>query len=320
MKPIRAIFAVFALMATPVLAAETRMVTDDAGRVVEVPLTAERVISQNDNRLTLPLLELGVPLVGSSGRVDAEGKPYLRVVPDLLGIDFDTADYEFIGTYNDLDYETIAALDPDLIITMLEEQVEKLSVIAPTLVIDPNLYPVRDGMRVLAEATGRLDAYEALSGAYDRKLETVRPFFDEAGDVSVSVTFSFPAGDSVYVYNDLGALTVAMADLGLNLPEIAADMDGRSMAISPERWQDIDADFVINFYGTTPQDGPVQVRAGLDKFLPGWCDFLHACRNDQYVFFPYASFGYSFGALGLNLDLLTTHIAGRAFTPIGQAQ
>ena len=44
MKPIKTILAVFALVATPVLAAETRMVTDDAGRVVEVPLTAERVI------------------------------------------------------------------------------------------------------------------------------------------------------------------------------------------------------------------------------------------------------------------------------------
>lgn len=314
---IRLALAAFAsLFIFTATAQETRTFTDDVGREVEVPAQAQRVISQNDNRLTLPLLELGVPLVGSSGRVDANGKPYLRVVPDLLGIDFDTADFEFIGTYNDLDYELIASLEPDLIITMREDQVEKLSVIAPTLVIDPNQYPVRDGMKRLAEATGQVAAYDHLAKAYERKLETAKLRFADLGQVTVGVTFSFAAGESVYVYNDLGALTVALADLGLDLPQVAKDIDGRSSTISPERWQDLDSDFVINFYGTTPQDGPAQIRAGLDKFLPGWCDFLHACQNNQYLFFPYASFGYSFGALGLNLDLLTTHIAGRDFVPL----
>ncbi len=315
-----AAIAMLALIAVaPALSQETRTFIDDVGRSVVVPLQAQRVISQNDNRLTLPLLELGVPLVGSSGRVDADGKPYLRVVPDLLGIDFDSAEFAFIGTYNDLDYEKIAALDPDLIITMREDQVEKLSVIAPTLVIDPNTYPVQQGMKRLGDATGRLDNYERLANAYARKLNTVKPLFEPLGEVTVGVTFSFAAGDTVTVYNDLAALTVALADLGLTPPELASKIDGRSMTISPERWQEIDADFLINFYGTTPQDGPEQIRAGLDSFLPGWCDFLHACRHNQYLFFPYASFGYSFGALGLNLDLLTTHIAGRAFVPFDGA-
>jgi len=301
--------------AAPVHARETRTFVDDLGRSVEVPVQALRVISQNDNRLTLPLLELGVPLVGSAGRVDANGTPYLRVVPDLLGIDFDSADFAFIGTYNDLDYEKIATLAPDLIITMREDQVEKLSIIAPTLVIDPNTHPVHEGMKRLGDATGRLDNYARLANVYSRKLEAVKPLFEGLGEITVGVTFSFPAGDAVTIYNDLAALTVALTDLGLKLPKVATSFDGRSMIISPERWQDIDADFLINFYGTTPEDGPDQIRAGLDSFLPGWCAFLEACKNRQYLFFPYASFGYSYGALGLNLDLLTTHIAGRAFIP-----
>ncbi|MCD7058678.1 ABC transporter substrate-binding protein [Pelagibacterium xiamenense] len=304
-----------AALVTPAIAQQTMTVTDDAGREVVVPAHPQRVVSQNDNRLTLPLLELGVPLVGSAGRIDAGGKPYLRAVPDLLGIDFDTADFEFVGTYNELDYEAIAALEPDLIVTMLEDQVEQLSIIAPTLVIDPNQYPVKEGMRRIADVTGTTDAYEALAAAYERKLETVSHFIPEPGDITVSVTFSFPAGEDVYVYNDLGALTVALSDLGLQLPALAREMDARSMPISPEVWPETDGDFVINFYGTTPEDGPEQVRAGLDHYLEGWCGFLHACREGQYLFFPYASYGYSFGALGLNLDLLTTHIAGRDFVP-----
>jgi iron complex transport system substrate-binding protein len=308
-----------AAFSTPGLAQETMVVTDDTGREVEVPARPQRVVSQNDNRLTLPLLELGVPLVGSSGRIDAEGNPYMRAVPDLLGIDFDNADFEFVGLYNELDYEAIAALEPDLIVTMREDQVEQLSVIAPTLVIDPNQYPVKEGMARLAEVTGATDRYEELAAAYERKLETVSHFFTDPEDITVSVTFSFPAGQDVYVYNDLGALTVALDDLGLQLPPMARQMDGRSMAISPEMWTGIDADFVINFYGTTPEDGPDQVREGLNHYLEGWCDFLHACREDQYLFFPYASYGYSFGALGLNLDLLTTHIAGRDFVPFEES-
>lgn len=310
-----ALAVALAALAAPAFAQETMVVTDDLGREVEVPAHPQRVVSQNDNRLTLPLLELGVPLVGSSGRIDAEGNPYLRAVPDLLGIDFDTADFEFIGLYNELDYEAIATLEPDLIVTMREEQVEQLSVIAPTLVIHPNEYPVKQGMERLAEVTGATERYAALAAAYERKLETVSHFFTNPEDITVSVTFSFPSGQDVYVYNDLGALTVVLDDLGLRQPRIAREMGGRSMAISPELWPRIDADFVINFYGTTPEDGPEQVRAGLDNYLEGWCAFLHACRENQYLFFPYASYGYSFGALELNLDLLTTHIAGRDFVP-----
>lgn len=297
-------------------AAETRTFIDDAGRSVEIPVKATRVISQNDNRLTLPLLELGVPLVGSSGRVDSEGNTYMRSVPDLLGIDFDSADFEFIGTFNDLDYEKIVSLKPDLIITMREDQVAQLSIIAPTLVINPNNYPVPEGMLRLAKATGYADSYERLSRAYARKLGIVKPLFDEIADLTVSVTFSFEAGENVYFYKDLGALTVVLNDLGIDLPKAAKALDKNSIAISRERWQDIDADFIINFFGTTAARSPSKIRAGLDKFLPGWCDFLHACKNDQVLFFPYASYGYSFGALGLNLDLLTTHIVGRDFTPL----
>lgn len=318
MKLFHAVLLAAVMLAMPVAAQNTRTVIDDAGRTVSVPANPQRVVSQNDNRLTLPLLELGVPLVGSSGRVDAEGRPYLRTVPDLLGIDFDTSDIAFVGLYNQLDYETIAALEPDLIVTMLEDQAEQLSLIAPTLVMDPNLYPLKEGMARLAEATGTQARYDSLLQAYERKLAGVLPNFEALGDIRVSVMFSFPNGQQLTIYRDIAAVTVALEDLGLPLTDFAQQLEDRQISISAEQLQAVDADFIINFYGTTPQDGPAQVRAGLDNFMPEFCSHLHACRNNQYVFFPYASFGYAFAALDLNLDLLTTHIAGRAFVPLGQ--
>lgn len=292
--------------------AQMHSIVDDAGREVSIPVQAQRVVSQNDNRLTLPLLELGVPLVGSVGRLDANGQPYLRAVPDLLGISFANSGIDFVGTYNELDYERIAALQPDLIITMIEAQAEPLSRIAPTVVIDPNQYPVKAGMRRLAEISGQMANYQRLLTNYERKLALTRSYFEALQQrPEVAVSFSFPAGDALYVYRDLGALTVALEDLDLALPTWIAEMDERQISLSPERLLDLDTDFLINFYGTVPEAGPTQVRAGLDSFFPGWCQALHACRQGQVLFFPYASFGYAFSALELNLDLLTTHIAGR---------
>ncbi|WP_108126183.1 ABC transporter substrate-binding protein [Saccharospirillum mangrovi] len=300
------------LLCTVAWADEMRSVVDAAGRTVSIPVQAKRVVSQNDNRLTLPLLELGTPLVGSAGRLDAQGQPYMRAVPDLLGITYANSGIEFVGTYSDLDYERIAALKPDLIVTMIEAQAEPLSRIAPTVVIDPNEYPMKDGMQRLAEISGQQANYQRLADNYARKLAQARGYFDALETKpQISVTFSFPAGDALYVYRDLGALTVALDDLGLALPDWIAQMDERQIALSPERLIDLDADFLINFYGSTPEDGPAPVRAGLNNFFPGWCQALFACREGQVLFFPYASFGYAFSALELNLDLLTTHIVGR---------
>lgn len=313
-KQIRAAALTALTLLCPLLgwADEMRSVMDDAGREVSIPVQAKRVVSQNDNRLTLPLLELGAPIVGSAGRLDAQGQPYLRAVPDLLGITYANSGIDYIGTYNDLDYERIAALQPDLIVTMIEAQAEPLSRIAPTVVIDPNEYPVKAGMQRLADISGQQANYQRLADNYDRKLAQSRGYFEALETKpQLSVTFSFPAGDALYVYRDLGALTVAIDDLGLSLPDWIAQMDERQISLSPERLMDLDADFLINFYGSTPEDGPKAVRTGLDRFFPGWCQALHACRQGQVLFFPYASFGYAFSALELNLDLLTTHIIGR---------
>ena len=80
LTPIRRTFMgiVIALLATPGFAQETRSFTDDAGRVVEIPLHPQRIVSLQDLFFTIPLIELGAPPVGSHGRVEEDGTPYLR--------------------------------------------------------------------------------------------------------------------------------------------------------------------------------------------------------------------------------------------------
>lgn len=295
---------------------QARTIVDDAGREVVIPDNAQRVISQNDNRLTIPLIELGVPVVGSSGRLSQTGEPFMRAVPELTGVTFANSEIEFIGTYGDLDVEKITALAPDLIVTTRDDQLPLLEKIAPTVVFDANAYSIKDGMAKLANWLGRTEALQVLVDNYQRQLANSRQHLAPLGDVRANVIFSFPAGDAVYVYKTLGATTEALADLGITPSNTVQGFAERRTAISPEAITDVDADFVINFFDNTPQAGPRQVRAGLDNFMPSWCEVLKACQAKQFLLFPYASFGYGYHALGLNVDLLTTHIAGRHFTAI----
>ena len=74
-----------------------------------------RIASLHDIGVTLSLVELGAVPVGSHGRADEGGAPYSRTVRNLFGVDFDDG-VAFVGPFNQLDLEAIAAAQPDLII------------------------------------------------------------------------------------------------------------------------------------------------------------------------------------------------------------
>lgn len=309
------LMAILASLLTVVVSAQTRTIIDDAGREVVIPIQAQRVISQNDNRLTIPLIELGVNVVGSSGRVSDSGVPFMRSVPELTGVSFENSEIQFIGTYSDLDVELVTTLQPDLIVTTRDDQVALLEKIAPTIVFNANAYSIKQGMAKLANWVGRTDELQRLEDNYQRQLENSKMHIAKLGDIRANVIFSFPAGDAVYVYKTLGATTEALADLGIAQSDAVQQFPDRRTSIAAEAITDLDADFVINFFDNKPEATAARVREGLDNFMPRWCDVLHACKSKQFLFFPYASYGYGYNALSLNLDLLTTHIAGRDFTP-----
>lgn len=294
-------------------AAQTRTFTDGLGHRVEIPTEPQRIVALNDHVLAMPLIELGAPLVGSSGRVRDDGSQYLRGVKDLLGIDFDNSPIEFVGTYTELDMEKIVSLNPDLLVAFTYHDgatLDQMRKIAPTVVIDSD-QPVLDFIRDLADAAGVLDEYNNRLARYQDRLAEARAIIPEAFDIQVSVIQAYDGALSVY--ESYGALGQVISDIGFKQPEAVAAIDGYA-DFSAESLPQFDGDFVFDTYRISAGDMPQNARERMAEVLPGWCEILHACRNNQYIALP-RTFVYSssFASLELNIQLLTTHIGGRDF-------
>jgi iron complex transport system substrate-binding protein len=321
MKLFSSVLLATVLFIAPAAAQDMRSVTVANG-TFDIPVAPLRIVSLNDQIVTLPLYELGAHVVGSAGRTAEDGSHFLRGGMDTLGIDYANTDIAYVGGFNELDVEAIAALEPDLIIggTYTDAKVvERLQSIAPTLVIDNGSLGFVETLRTLANVTGQSGRFEARYQRYLDNVERARSFIGNPEGISVAATFMFPAGEELWVYrSNLGAFTRVIDDLGFAKPKAIADLDlaETQVSFSPELIQELDADFVFGFYRQQPDATPATIRAAYEKFAPGWCQALSACRNNQFVLLPGPSFGSSMTSLELALELVESHIAARGFTPL----
>src|SRR5215217_1884003 len=219
---LRAAFATAVLalgLAAPALAQETRSFTAANG-TFDIPVAPQRIVALNDQIVALPLYELGAPVVGAAGRTDGEGNHFLRGGMDTLGIDYANTDIQFIGGFNALDVEAIAALQPDLIIggPYTDAAVaEQLQSVAPTLIINNNELGIIETMRTFADITGKTGNFEARLKRYEDNVARTRKWLESPEDISVTMTFVFPAGEEMWVYKhtgNLGAIAQVVRDLG----------------------------------------------------------------------------------------------------------
>lgn len=151
-------------LAAPALAhsaGETRTFEHDAG-TSEIPVNPQRVASLHDISRTLPLIAYGKRPVGSAGRTAGDGSRFLPAGYSLTGIAFADSD---IIPLDSGDFEGIAVLEPDLITTNSANDLDRLSLIAPTVVLNRDSNP---GLgRKVADAAGVLDRYEALETGFN---------------------------------------------------------------------------------------------------------------------------------------------------------
>lgn len=306
-----------ALMLATSSFAGTRTFVDHNGPV-QIPETPQRIVALNDHVLAMPLIELGAPLIGSSGRVRDDGSIYLRGVKDLLGVDFDNSPIEFVGTYGELDMEKMVALNPDLIVAFAyhdAETVEQMRKIAPTVVIDTD-QPVLDFIHDLADAAGVMAEYNKRLVRYQARLAEARTIIPNASEIQVTVLQAWDG--KLSVSESYGSLGQVIEDIGFRQPDIVQGIEGEA-EFSAEALTDFDGDFIFDTYRISAGDVPEDARERMAGVLPGWCEVLHACRNNQYITLP-RTFVYSssFASLELNLQLLVTHIGGRDFVPYEQ--
>lgn len=308
-----AVAVVTALSLSPVLAQETRSFTDDTGRVVDIPVAPHRIVSLHDSVLTIPLLELGVLPVGSHGRTTEEGKPFIRSSNVLTGIDFDNSTIQFVGNLP-ADVEAVAALEPDLILTTPWQTagLEQLEAIAPTLVLDSGKRDAFGMHSVLADVTGTQDRLATLDARYQSQIAQIKRLIDTS---SISVSIMQGVNGQFAVWHTYGTLGIVLRDAGFVFPDrVNAIPEGTNELLSAEALPELDADFVFVTYRTDALETPADAMKYLDEVVPGFCDFLFACRANQMIVMPREeASSASYYGLGVMAYTVISQISGRRF-------
>jgi iron complex transport system substrate-binding protein len=88
--------------------------------------------------------------------------------------------------------------------------------------------------------------------------------------------------------------------------------DGERIDVSAERLPELDADFIFDTYRSDTGGKPADEQADMEKVLPGYCQFLKACREGRYIILPREeTISNSFAALSLMVSNVQSHVSGR---------
>jgi len=292
-------------------AADMHPFIDDVGRSVDIPVRPLRIVSMHDVDITIPLIELGVMPVASQGHVTLEGKRFLRSSELLTGVDFDNAPIAFIGSTTP-DIEAIISAKPDLIITEPGRStiLDQLQKIAPTVVINNLLGSAPRIYGRLAEITGTQDRFALLERRYRAEIEAIKHVVDTS-KITVSVLQANKG--KLTIHHTYRALGRVLRDAGFHFPDIIESIpDGERIDVSVERLPDLDADYIFDAYRSDLGGTPALEVQEMQKLLPGYCDFLKACREGRYILLPRdEAISNSYMALSLMAAAVQSNIAGR---------
>ena len=158
----------------------------------------------------------------------------------------------------DLNFEQIAALDPDLIVGVWSgitaQDYDLLSAIAPT-VAQPEEYddygtPWQEQTLILGEATGRSAEAEAIVADVEGQIMAAREAHPEWEGQTSSVAFVTEEGPGAYASQDIRSRF--MQDLGFVIPEVNDSDDANSfyLQLSAEDITDLDVDVLVWVIGT----------------------------------------------------------------------
>lgn len=314
------IFSVLLLLvaASAGATAPTQSFTDDLGRTVTVPLHPQRIVSLHDLDITIPLIELGAPPVASHGRTRPDGSHFLRASALLTGIDFDNSAIRYIGTA-DIDIEAIAAAKPDLIITEPSRNVPvaQLEKIAPTVSIDHLLGGAPRIYGRLAQLTGTQAQLAILERRYQEQLKQLRHVVDTQ-HITVSVIQA--NNGKITVHHSYHSLGRVLRDAGFRFPPLIDGIpEGGRIDVSAEQLPELDADYIFDTWRADTGGNPADEIADMNRVIPGFCDFLKACRRGHYILLSRDEvISNSFASLGLLVAQVQSHLSGRTLPEKGE--
>ncbi|MEM8787897.1 MAG: ABC transporter substrate-binding protein [Pseudomonadota bacterium] len=312
------LIAILAFCALPAAAQQTRNYTDALGRSVDIPVDPQRVIGLWDWDITTALIELGVPVVGSHGRVREDGSTYIRPANVILGVSFDNSDIAFTGAWQQFDFEVMAALEPDLLIARARDVdlLEQFESVGPVVFVDTEGFAL-DSYRAIADIVGETAQFEARNTRFQALLADAAAWVGENDYTYSILQANGSEGGEVNIYGDYSMKSYILEALGLTIVGEGARLRAageRRITGSPELIPAQDADFVFGNYRVDQgaKGGPQAENAALDNALPGYCEFLQACADGRLIMVPREhAVTPSFQAWELLTHVIVSNIAGR---------
>lgn len=252
----------------PAAAAGERTITHALGETT-IPTTPQRIVALEWTYVE-DLLALGIQPVGVADIEGFNDWVKLPVALDPAVVD--------VGDRGEPNLETLAQLDPDLIIAPLfrvADTYEELSAIAPTVIFDP--YPtdetvtqydeMRQTLLQIADLAGRTGEAEAVLARLDEKIAAARSQLEAAGQAGAQFVLAQAfGGDAVQVrlFTDNAMAAEIVAQLGLeNGWEGAFDQYGFT-TVSVETLPELGD---VNFFYVVQDDNDVFTR---DAIRPLW--------------------------------------------------
>lgn len=219
----------------------------------EIPTQPQRVVSVGYSEQD-ELLALGVVPVGLRywyGPYDNAVWPWAQ---DELG----DSQPEIIAS-DVINFEAIAALDPDLIVGitsgMTQEEYDSLSAIAPTLAQSSDYVdygvPWQEVTRVLGQATGNSEKAETIVTDLEARFAEIRASHPQFDGASLAVGFWFSGTPGVYASQD--PRPRLLSELGFVTPELYDEVAGESFFLSfseEELPEFLDVDVVVWLAGS----------------------------------------------------------------------
>ncbi|MEF3302122.1 ABC transporter substrate-binding protein [Paenibacillus sp. GYB003] len=217
--------------------AATKKIKDAMGEIA-IPAEPSRIVVL-DNAALDNLLALGVKPIGAAS-VAALNEPFPSYLKGTEGI-------ANIGTIAQPNLETIAKLNPDLIIgTKVEQEAvyDKLKKIAPTVFIENVGVQWKDNLKLHAEAVGKTEEADKLLKQYEQRVEK---FKKERGTKPSQVALLRPRQDHVRVYLPETFSGAIASEAGLTRPAAQNVKGKQHLSITEEQIADLDADVILWF-------------------------------------------------------------------------
>jgi len=291
----RKLVIAFALMLVGSLAhAQTHDVQDDRGRTVSIPDAPKRIVVLQEPLLGIPMLELGLNIVGSYGRND-DGSSMLRVdfIETVLGKDGAELGISGIGPLGNIDLEKLKALQPDLIVGGESDaaKADLLSSIAPVYLQNIRTPDVSgfSTQQKLARLLGVSDQFDELQSDYQNRVADVRAMLPESPDGKTYLAVIIY--DEINVVSNMSGVIQAIEDLGYHRAGLKGDGkasgygQGFAVPLSSEQFARLNPDILIVMNSYVSADrGEATIQKRLDAIVPGWDRFLKPKKEGRILY------------------------------------